>query len=72
MQKIKGVVGVILVRQTAGLTRRVFVPLKIKVDGREITTQVTIIERTHMRYPMIIGRKDLQKGNFFIDPKRRR
>lgn len=72
LKSIKGVVGVVLVRQTTGLTRRVFVPLNIKIAGRIVETQVTIIERTHMKYQMIIGRKDLQKGNFIVDPKRRR
>lgn len=72
LKNIKGVTGVVLVRQAAGLTRRVFVPLRIKLAGRTIKTQVTIIKRTHMRYPMIIGRKDLQKERFMIDPKRRR
>lgn len=72
LKKIKGVTGVVLVRQAAGLTRRVFVPLKIKLAGITIKTQVTIIKRTHMKYPMIIGRKDLQKEGFMVDPKRRR
>ncbi|TSC92141.1 MAG: Alpha-L-glutamate ligase-like protein [Candidatus Berkelbacteria bacterium Licking1014_96] len=72
LKKIKGVTGVVLVRQASGLTRRVFVPLKIKLANRIIKTQVTIIKRTHMSYPMIIGRKDLQKEGFMVDPKRRR
>ncbi|MBU2595794.1 RimK/LysX family protein [Patescibacteria group bacterium] len=72
LKRIKGVTGVVLVRQTAGLTRRVFVPLKIKIANRIIKTQVTIIKRTHMKYPMIIGREDLQREGFIVDPKRRR
>jgi len=72
LSKIKGVVGVVLIRQTKGLTRRVLVPLTIKIADKKVNTQVSIIERTHMQYPMIVGRKDLQRGNFVIDPRRRR
>lgn len=72
LKNIKGVTGVVLVRQASGLTRRVFVPLSIKLAKKTIKTQVTIIKRTHMKYPMIIGRKDLQHEGFMIDPKRRR
>src|SRR3990172_3836582 len=70
LKNIKGVTGVVLVRQAAGLTRRVFVPLKIRLAKKTIKTQVTIIKRTHMRYPMIIGRKDLKRYGFMVDPKR--
>lgn len=72
LNSIKGVKGAILIRSAAGRTRRVFVPLKIEIAGKLIKTKVTIIERTHMEYPMIVGRKDLQKGKFIIDPLRRR
>lgn len=72
LNRIKGVKGAILIRSAAGRTRRVFVPLKIEIAGKLIKTKVTIIERTHMEYPMIIGRKDLQKAKFIIDPLRRR
>lgn len=72
LNSIKGIKGAILIRSAAGRTRRVFVPLKIKIAGKSIKSKVTIIERTQMNYPMIIGRKDLQKGRFIIDPSRRR
>jgi len=72
LNRIKGVKGAILIRSAAGRTRRVFVPLKIELAGKLIKTKVTIIERTHMEYPMIVGRKDLQKGKFVMDPLRRR
>ncbi len=72
LNSIKGIKGAILIRSTAGRTRRVFVPLKIKIAGKSIKSKVTIIERTHMNYPMIIGSKDLQKGRFMVDPSRRR
>ena len=72
LNRIKGVKGAILIRSAAGRTRRVFVPLKIELGGKIIRTKVTIIERTHMEYPMIVGRKDLQKAKFIVDPLRRR
>jgi hypothetical protein len=72
LNSIKGVKGAILIRSAAGRTRRVLVPLNMELAGKNIRTKVTIIERTHMQYPMIVGRKDLQKGKFIIDPLRRR
>lgn len=72
LNSIKGVKGAILIRSASGRTRRVFVPLSIELAGKLIKTKVTIIERTHMEYPMIVGRKDLQKARFIIDPLRRR
>lgn len=72
LNRIKGVKGAILIRSAAGRTRRVFVPLKIEIADKLIKTKVTIIERTHMEYPMIVGRKDLQRARLIIDPLRRR
>lgn len=72
LNSIKGIKGAILIRSASGRTRRVFVPLSIEIAGKIIKTKVTIIERTHMEYPMIIGRKDLQKAKLIIDPLRRR
>ncbi len=72
LNSIKGVKGAVLIRSAAGRTRRVLVPLRIEIAGKIIKTKVTIIERTHMEYPMIVGRKDLQKGRFIVDPLRRR
>lgn len=72
LQNIRGVTNSVLIRSASGRTRRPMVPVKIKLADIIIKTEVTIIERTNMNYEMIIGREDLRKGAFVIDPKRRR
>ncbi len=49
--------------------KRPVVSMKIKIGGEIIETQVNLNDRSHMRYPMIIGRNVL-KDNFTVDVSR--
>jgi len=55
----------IIVRSSNGITYRPMVKIKIIMDKREIYTKVTIVDRAHLKYPIIVGRKNL--GKFLID-----
>lgn len=57
------------VRGALGKQDRPVVKLKMKVRDREIKTNAFVVDRSHMNYPLIIGRRDL-KG-FLIDPVKR-
>ncbi|MBU0898598.1 MAG: RimK/LysX family protein [Nanoarchaeota archaeon] len=46
--------------------RRDVVKAKIKINGFEFNTEVNIQDRSHMTFPMIIGRNVI-KGNFIVD-----
>lgn len=49
--------------------RRPVVKAKIKIKGRTFNTEVNIQDRSHMTFPVIIGRNILT-GNFIIDTKK--
>lgn len=54
------------VRSGSGQQKRKTVQLYFRLKGTYIKTVATYTERSHLRFPIIIGRKDL-KG-FFVDP----
>lgn len=53
----------------SGETRRPIVEVAIKIGGREFRTTANIQDRSHMSFPVIIGR-NIISGNFVIDPKK--
>lgn len=54
------------VRSGSGRQKRRTVKLRFKLKGKEIETIATYTPRGHLRFPVIIGRKDM-KG-FLVDP----
>lgn len=54
------------VRSGSGRQKRRTVKLRFKMKGKEIETIATYTPRGHLRFPVIIGRKDM-KG-FVVDP----
>lgn len=66
LMKLPEVIGTAIIRSAHGTTRRVMVPLKMRIKGKKIKTIATIIKRKRLKYPMIIGRRSL-KG-FLVRP----
>jgi len=56
-----------IVYSPSGTTIRPKVQIKFIMDNEEISSKLNIVERTGLKYPMIIGRKDLKK--FLIEVK---
>jgi alpha-L-glutamate ligase-like protein len=54
------------VRGALGKQERPIIELTMKLHGQKIKTQAYLADRSHMTYPMIIGRRDLK--DFLIDP----
>ncbi len=54
------------VRSGSGRQRRRTVKLRFKMKGKEIDTIATYTPRSHLRFPVIIGRKDME--GFLVDP----
>lgn len=52
-----------------GRVRRPVVKAKIEIKGRVFETEVNLQDRSHMKFPVIIGRNILA-GNFLVDPQR--
>lgn len=58
---------VAVIYSSSGISIRPKVKFKFIMDREEILTKANIVERTELKYPMIIGRKDLKK--FLIEVK---
>ena len=48
---------------------RPVVVVKIKIKGRSFDTEVNLQDRSHMKFPVIIGRNILS-GNFIVDSEK--
>lgn len=59
-------VGAVVVHSSHGTSFRPAIPLKFKLAGVTIETQATVMNREHLQYPMIIGKRDLKP--FLVDP----
>ncbi|HBH46861.1 MAG: hypothetical protein A2445_03265 [Candidatus Jacksonbacteria bacterium RIFOXYC2_FULL_44_29] len=56
-----------LIHSASGSTVRVTVPAVFKLKGKIIKSDVNLISRDRLTYPMIVGRKDLE--GFLIKPR---
>ena len=57
-----------LIRSASGIKRRPLVSLKIKLNHHFLEEEFTLVDRSHMTYPVLIGQNILKKGEFLIDP----
>jgi hypothetical protein len=57
------------VRGALGRQRRPIIELAMTLRDKHIKTQAYLADRSHMNYPMIVGRRDL-KG-FLVDPSQK-
>lgn len=69
LDEFKQVVGTIIIHSSHGTTYRVLVPLTFILGDLKVKTRVSIVKRKHLKYPMIVGRKDLK--NFLVDPHKK-
>ena len=56
-----------IIYSSSGTTIRPKVQVKFVMNNEEILSKLNIVERTGLKYPMIIGRKDMKK--FLIEVK---
>ncbi len=54
-----------IVHSSHGTTYRPMIKINFVLDGLEIPAKVSIIDRSHLEYPIIIGKRNL--GKFLID-----
>ena len=57
--------SMVVVNSASGSTYRPTIKITVVMDGVVIPTKVTLINRTHLKYPIIIGKRNLKK--FLID-----
>ncbi|EKD58305.1 MAG: Glutathione synthase/Ribosomal protein S6 modification enzyme (Glutaminyl transferase) [uncultured bacterium] len=55
----------VIVNSASGSTYRPTIKITVVMDGVVISTKVTLINRAHLKYPIIIGKRNLKK--FLID-----
>lgn len=58
----------IQVRAGSGRQKRRTVKVKFKLKGKMVKTIATYVERSHMRFPVIVGRKDIK--SYLVDPSK--
>ena len=58
------------VRGALGKETRPIVEINMNIRGRNVKTECFLADRAHMKYDMILGRRDLR--GFLINPERRR
>ncbi len=68
--KLGPVIDSRLIKSAHGTKLRPVVEVEVLVSGREIKARFTVADRSHMRYPVLIG-QNILKQDFLIDPNRR-
>ncbi len=66
LRQHEDIVGVVITNSSHGYSYRIVIPLTFYLGGRKIVSKVSVIRRSDLSYPLIIGRKDLT--HFLIDP----
>lgn len=56
-----------IVKSASGTSTRSVVRGEVKIAGKELKGSFTIIDRSHMRFPVLIGQNILKRGEFLID-----
>lgn len=59
-----------LVRSAQGNTLRPVVNARIKIANVEIETELTIADRTDMKFRLLVGQNLLKEANLLIDPNK--
>jgi len=52
---------IIIIYSSSGVTIRPKVKLEFDMDKERVISKVNIVERTGLKYPMIVGKRDLKK-----------
>jgi len=64
-KNIPDIASTVIIHSSHGTTYRPTIKITIAMHGWIIPTKVTLIKRTHLKYPIIIGNKNLKR--FLID-----
>ena len=57
-----------IVKSSNGVAQeRFIVKTKVHILGRQLEAELSLTDRSEMRYPVLIGRKLINKGRFIVD-----
>jgi len=59
----------ILIKSASGNSMRPLIKLEIELAGKKLSALFTVANRSHLKYPVLIGRNILKRG-FLIDPSK--
>lgn len=69
LEKHPDIIGVAKIYSSHGASYRMELPIKLEISGVDINSTMTVIGRKEMKYPIIIGRRDLKR--FLVDPTKK-
>ncbi|MFZ2970443.1 MAG: tyrosine/phenylalanine carboxypeptidase domain-containing protein [Minisyncoccia bacterium] len=58
----------VFIKSSHGVSYRLVIKMKINLAGVDIISKFSIADRSHLEFPVIIGRKNL--GKFLVDPSK--
>jgi len=58
-----------VIKSSHGISYRLLIKMNIILSGTEIISKMSITDRSHLEFPVIIGRKSL--GRFLVDPSKK-
>jgi hypothetical protein len=67
-KNVPDIVSTIPVKSSNGYTYRPMINIEFIMDNITTATKITLVDRSHMHYPMIVGKINLKK--FLIDPSK--
>ena len=59
------------IRSASGKSMRPIIKILIEIRKRKIWSYMTIADRAHMKYRVLIGQKTLKKLGYLIDPRKK-
>lgn len=68
--KLGPVIKTKIVKSASGTSLRPVVNAKIVLENKEVEAELTIADRSHMKYPLLIGQNVLKDNKFLIDPSK--
>jgi len=59
----------VVIKSSHGVSYRLLIKMNIVLSGVEIISKMSITNRSHLEFPVIIGRRSL--GRFLVDPSKK-
>ena len=60
-----------VIKSALGTKKRPVINIKIEIGGINIEEDFNLAERSHMKYPLLIGQNILKKEHFLVDPHKK-
>ena len=68
--KLGPVISKKLVKSASGTIMRPIIKSKLIISRKTMNEEFTLAERSHLKYPVLIGQNILKKEKFIIDPSK--